>query len=58
MKSSHARWAEAAIAAKSFLEGTIKRAGYLDTVLSWMLLPLLRLGRIEQAMAVHERGIA
>lgn len=52
----HERWGEAAIAAKPFLEGTITREGYLDTVLSWMPVPLLRLGRIEQAMAVHERG--
>jgi len=52
----HERWGEAAITAKPFLEGTITREGYLDTVLSWMPVPLLRLGRIEQAMAVHERG--
>ena len=52
----HERWADAAETAKPFLEGTETRKGYLDTVLSWMPVPLLRLGRIEEAMSVHERG--
>src|SRR5262249_44335532 len=33
-----------------------RQPAYLDSVLSWMPLPLLRLGRVVEAMAVHERG--
>lgn len=50
------RWAEAAESAAGYIDGRLREPAYLDSVLSWMPLPLLRLGRIEEAMAVHERG--
>lgn len=50
------RWAEAATEAKGYTDGSIRDLSYLDSVLSWMVVPLLRLGRMEEAMRVHERG--
>lgn len=50
------RWAEAARAAGGYIDGSLRDAAYLDSVLSWLLVPLLRLGRVDEAMAVHRRG--
>jgi hypothetical protein len=50
------RWAEAAETAAGYIEGRFRDPAYLDSVLSWMPVPLLRLGRMTDAMAVHERG--
>jgi hypothetical protein len=50
------RWSEAVKAAADFVDGSPRNAAYLDSVLSWMPLPLLRLGRPAEAMAVHQRG--
>lgn len=50
------RWAEAAEAAAGYIDGRFRDPAYVDSVLSWMPVPLLRLGRIDEAMAVHERG--
>src|SRR5262249_51155475 len=51
----HQRWAETAEAAAGYVDGKFRDPAYLDSVLSWMPVPLLRLGRVEQAMAVHQR---
>jgi hypothetical protein len=50
------RWAEAADAARLYLDDSRRARSYVDSVLSWMPVPLLRLRRIDEAMAVHQRG--
>jgi hypothetical protein len=49
------RWSEATKLADAYIRGE-RQPAYLDSVLSWMPLPLLRLGRVAEAMAVHDRG--
>jgi hypothetical protein len=50
------RWAIAAETASGYIDGSLRDPAYLDSVLSWLLVPLLRLDRMEEAMKVHERG--
>lgn len=50
------QWTKAVQAAAGYIDGSLKQPGYLDSVLSWMPTVLLRLGRDEEAMAVHQRG--
>jgi hypothetical protein len=50
------RWADAAELANDYINGQHRDRAYLDSVLSWMPVPLLRLGRVDEAMSVHERG--
>jgi hypothetical protein len=50
------RWDEAAKAAADYIDGRFRDPAYLDSVLSWMPVPLLWLGRADEAMRVHERG--
>lgn len=50
------RWAEAVEAAAGYIDGSLRDPAYLDSVLSWLSVPLLRLGRVDEAMRVHERG--
>jgi hypothetical protein len=50
------RWAEAADAARMYLDDSRRARSYVDSVLSWMPVPLLRLRRMDEAMAVHQRG--
>jgi hypothetical protein len=50
------RWAAAAAAAREYIDGAGPPRAYLDSVLSWLPVPLLRLGRAGDALAVHERG--
>ena len=49
------RWSEAVKLANEYIRGE-QQPAYLDSVLSWMPLPLLRLGRVAEAMATHDRG--
>jgi hypothetical protein len=50
------RWAEAVRASAAYIDGSVRNPAYLDSVLSWLPVPLLRLGRDGEAMAVHNRG--
>jgi hypothetical protein len=50
------RWAEAADAAATYLDPARRSQSYVDSVLSWMPIPLFRLGRLDEAMAFHQRG--
>src|SRR5262245_2933798 len=50
------RWEHAVEAAREYIDGSPRNPAYLDSVLSWLPLPLLRLGRADEAIAVHERG--
>ena len=50
------RWAEAAEAAAKYLDPSQRSHSYVDSVLSWMPVPLLRLGRPDEAMDYHQRG--
>src|SRR5262245_1282507 len=49
------RWLEAVQLADKYIRGE-RQPAYLDSVLSWMPLPLLRLGRVAEAIAIHDRG--
>lgn len=50
------RWAQAADAAAKYLDPAQRAHSYIDSVLSWMPVPLVRLGRLDEAMAYHQRG--
>jgi hypothetical protein len=50
------RWAEATAAAAKYLEPAPRAHSYIDSVLSWMPVPLFRLGWLDEAMAYHQRG--
>lgn len=50
------RWAEAANAAAKYLDPARNSESYVDAVLSWMPVPLVRLGRLDEATIYHQRG--
>jgi hypothetical protein len=50
------RWAEAADAAAKYLAPAGHSESYVDAVLSWMPVPLVRLGRLDEATTYHQRG--
>jgi hypothetical protein len=50
------RWDEATRMANEYVNRSMPEPAYLDSVLSWMPVPLFRLGRLDHAMAVHDRG--
>src|SRR5262245_37254480 len=50
------RWDDATRMADEYVNRSNPEPAYLDSVLSWMPVLLLRLGRLDHAMAVHDRG--
>lgn len=49
-------WADAAEASAKYLDPSQRSRSYIDSVLSWIPVPLFRLGRVDEAMAYHQRG--